>query len=156
MDSFTLNPTVLLARASAADASFQSSLHISAALAGIILLVFLDYRLRTGGYLLSRSCWRASDSLAWIFMGLITGVWTSFIFVSAYLWEGAGDMPCRIEPGGPACGARLAFAPWILIGAWLWWFLRHSLHRIRGVVICRLSPPALKFLEWKIRRTNYA
>lgn len=131
-------PSRLSGRASG-DSIFESSLHLSAALAGIVLLVFLEYRCRTGGYVLSRSCWSATDSLNWILMGLVAGVWTVFVFVSAYMWEGQGETPCRADPRGSACAARLAFVPWILDGVWLWWALRHGMHRLRRVWQCEQS-----------------
>ena len=117
------------------DASGNTALHLSAALAGIVVLVFLEYRINSDGYMLSRSCWVATDSLIWILMGLVDITLTAFIFLSAYIWEADGDNPCMVDPRGPDCSTRLAFVPWILNGVFLWWFLRHTIHRIHRVLL---------------------
>jgi hypothetical protein len=125
------------------DSAFQNSLHLSTALAGMIVLIVLEYSVNTVGYLLSRSWWRATDSILWILMGLISATWTAFIFLSAYIWEGNSDNPCSIDPSGAPCAARLAFAPWILNGVFLWWCVRLALHKIR-LLICTYSSAMLR------------
>jgi len=126
-----------------ADSAFQNSLHLSAALAGMIVLIVLEYSVHAVGYVLSRSWWRATDSVLWILMGLISATWTTFIFLSAYIWEGNSDSPCRKDPSGPFCATRLAFAPWILNGVFLWWCVRLTLHRIHRL-ICTYSSAMLQ------------
>jgi hypothetical protein len=56
------------------DSAFQNSLHLSAALAGMVILIVLDYSVHAVGYLLSRSWWRATDSILWILIGLISAI----------------------------------------------------------------------------------
>jgi hypothetical protein len=127
-----------------ADSAFQNSLHLSAALAGMVVLIVLEYSVHAVGYLLSRAWWRATDSILWILMGLISATWTTFIFLSAYIWEGNSDNPCSKDPSGPFCATRLAFAPWILNGVFLWWCVRLALHRIRRLLLRTYSSAMLQ------------
>jgi hypothetical protein len=118
------------------DSEFQRSIHLSTSLAGMILMLFLHYHVRTFGYRLSRSFWLSTDNLLWVGMGVISTLWTILIVVSAALWENDNLTPCKNDSGGAKCAGRLAFAPWILNSAFLWWLARYGMHRIWRVIIC--------------------
>ena len=106
------------------DVDFQKSVHLSVALAGMVLLLCFELHIRQQGYKLSRSIRRSTDDWMWIGMGVVSTVWTAIIFVSAWAWEEDHSNPCRDDPNSGHCAGRLAFAPWILVGVFLWWSLR--------------------------------
>src|SRR5204862_8263250 len=59
----------------AVDTEFQKSIHLSTSLAGMILLLILQYHIREHGYKLSRSFIHSTDNLALISMGILSGLW---------------------------------------------------------------------------------
>jgi hypothetical protein len=124
----------------AVDTEFQKSIHLSTSLAGMILLLILQYHIREHGYKLSRSFFYSTDNLAFISMGIVSGVWLMLIFLSAYIWEDDSLNPCREEPGGYKCLGRLAFVPWILIGVFLWWAAYYVAHRLTRILRRTFNP----------------
>jgi hypothetical protein len=118
----------------AADTDFQKSVHLSTSLAGMILLLLLQFHIREHGYKLSRSFIHSTDDLAFIGMSIVSGGWLMLIFLSAYIWEDGGLNPCREEPGGYQCLARLAFVPWVLVGVFLWWAAYYLAHRLTRIL----------------------
>jgi len=123
------------------DGDFKKSVHLSTALAGMVLLLFLQVHIRSHGYRLGRAFWTSSDNLMWVGMGVVSGLWTLLVFLSAWEWEHQGTTPCRTDPAGWKCAGRLAFVPWILDGVFWWWVLRYLWHR------CRRN---FKCLSWNI------
>ncbi|KAK0702648.1 hypothetical protein B0H67DRAFT_499836 [Lasiosphaeris hirsuta] len=94
-----------------ADGDFKKSVHLSTALAGMVLLLFLQSHIRSHGYRLGRSFWASSDNLIWVGLGVVSGFWTLLVFLSAWEWEYQGATPCRVDPLGWKCAGRLAFVP---------------------------------------------
>lgn len=121
---FNITGQLLHGEEDVSDVDFQKSVHLSVALAGMVLLLCFELHIRQQGYKLSRAWFKSTDDWMWIGMGVVSIVWTSTIFVSAWLWEENDSNPCRQDFRSAHCAGRLAFAPWILVGVFLWWLLR--------------------------------
>jgi len=107
-------------RDSSTDSVFQNTLQTSGALAAMIPLLLMHCHLKTSGFKLSRSFWTSTDFLMWVLLGFSAVIWTTFVFLSAYVYQ---DMPCSALTKW-ACLGRLAYVPWILITAFCFWVLR--------------------------------
>lgn len=64
----------------------------------------------------------------WGLLGAVTVFWTTFVFLSAWI---LGDQPpCKLDISVWPCYGRLAFAPWFLIAAFIWWAISYLLYAI--------------------------
>ncbi|KAK1751027.1 hypothetical protein QBC47DRAFT_406285 [Echria macrotheca] len=87
------------------DSDFKKSVHLSTALAGMVLLLFLQFHINSHGYRLGRAFWASSGNFMWVGMGVIGGLWTMLVFLSAWKWE--ATTPCMDDPGGSKTFARI-------------------------------------------------
>lgn len=122
------------------DSEFQKSLHLSTGLAGMVLLLVIQQHIKTYGYVLSRSKSHSTDFLMWIYMCIIAAIWTSLIFLSGWIFD--DEQPCVrkrcFRTQCPVllpfwttfweCCTRIAFAPWILNVACLWWAMSYMIY----------------------------
>ncbi|KAH8890001.1 hypothetical protein GQ53DRAFT_186420 [Thozetella sp. PMI_491] len=118
-----------ISNASDKDVEYQSSIHLSAAIASTVVLLLLQYHIRQHGYKLSRTWYRSTDCQMWVAMGSVSLFWTILVLHSALIWEDYGSTPCRESFRSWECAGRLAFTPWILNGMVFWWVLRYIFHR---------------------------
>ena len=84
--------------------------------AGMVLLLCFELHIRQQSDKLSRAWCKSTNDWTWIGMGVVSTVWTSIIFVSAWAWEEDHSNLCREDLRLAECAGRLAFAPWILVG----------------------------------------
>jgi hypothetical protein len=104
-------------RASSTDSGFQDTLQTSGALAAMVPLLLMHHNLRRSGFKLSRSLLASTDLLIWLLLGFSATIWTTFVFLSAYVYQ---DKPCTTADKS-ACLGRLAYVPWMLVTAFCFW-----------------------------------
>lgn len=114
----------------AGDSDYEKNLHISASVAGMVIMLLMKFHIHINGFRFSRSFRRSTDDIMWILMGIIIAIWTTFIILSAY--RDSDENPCLSTTQGTnwQCLARLAFVPWILIGMFFWWAAAYVFHRL--------------------------
>jgi hypothetical protein len=104
-------------RASSTDSGFQDTLQTSGALAAMVPLLLMHHNLKRSGFKLSRSLLASTDLLIWLLLGFSAAIWTTFVFLSAYVYQ---DKPCTTADKS-ACLGRLAYVPWMLVTAFCFW-----------------------------------
>ncbi|KAJ5414901.1 hypothetical protein N7509_000235 [Penicillium cosmopolitanum] len=139
-------------RSSTSDADFEKSLHLSVALAGMVVRLIIQVHIKKNGYALSWRWLHSSDFMVWVAMGVVMVFWTTFEFLSAWLFEDTVHAcirrckdPCPEKTAANSCieacanpcprkrrvlpyFARLVFVPWFLIAAFTWWALSYLLY----------------------------
>ncbi|KAH8672896.1 hypothetical protein BGZ60DRAFT_514475 [Tricladium varicosporioides] len=119
-------------RPGADEPEFQKSLHLSIAVAGMIILAFQLFHLRSEGYIISRKKSCSTDFRMWSLMLGVSIVWTAFSILTGWYLENKVRRYCRKEHwfGLWYCLGRLAFVPWILLLAGLTWLAGECYERL--------------------------
>lgn len=118
------NGTRMLDVNSGDELKFSSSFHLSIALSGSLLLIAVLLWVRQNGYTLSERWYCSTDDIMWIVMGLIIIPWSIVLPISTLKWDDCGGKYHLQTPTGwqdYQFWGRMAFAPWLLDGIFLWW-----------------------------------
>ncbi|KAH7320613.1 hypothetical protein B0I35DRAFT_427467 [Stachybotrys elegans] len=120
------NRTLMLNTKANNELVFSSSFHLSIALTGSLLLIFSLLWVKQHGYTLSERWYCSTDDIMWLIMGFIVIPWSVILPISTLKWdncEGVYHLQTPTGWQGYQFWARMAFAPWLLDGVFLWWFM---------------------------------
>ena len=120
------------------EAEFQKSLHLSIAIAGMIILAFMLFHVRNSGYVISESKYWSTDFHMWVLMLAVSVLWTLFTILTGWYLEDRSRRYCTEAYwfGLYFCLGRFVFVPWILLLACLRWLsadlMEWTTHKFKG------------------------